>query len=225
MPGRKPILAIAAGWTLVVLVLGASWRVEALSLLLLLGLVIPALASLPGANRDERERALDREASHLALGTVYLLAAGVVIHALLVRGTHPDPRWYLVLALPLLVRPLVTVGRGRGPRILGLGLGAAIGIFWLAFALLGHGFGTAGLIESSVGVAILLGAAAGLRWPRAGGGLLVALGILFAVMLGARLGHVPGTTAALMVLLLPLPLLVAGGALLVSGPGERSPEK
>lgn len=224
MTGRHRILAVAGAWTLVVLVLAAAWRAEALSLLLLLGLVLPALASLPGAGRDERERALDREASHLALGAVYLLAAGVVIQALLVEGVHPDPRWYLVLLLPLLVRPLVTLGRGRGPRALGLGLGTAIGAFWLAFALLGHGPGTGGLVESAVGGGILAATLAGTRWPAVGGTALLALGIVFAVMLGSRLAGIPGTTAALMVLLLPLPLLVAGGALLASRSGGTPPE-
>jgi len=223
MSAERLTWTVAGGWTVGVLLLALLWKSGALSLLLLLGILLPALAALPAAHRDERQRALDREASHLALGAVYLLAAGVVIHAVLVAGVEPDPRWYLVLALPLLVRPLLTVGRGSGPRTLGLGLGGAIGAFWLAFALLGHGPSVPGLVEGLVGATILLATATGARWPRTGGWALVALGLGWCVMLGARFGRIPPVTGALMTLILPLPLLVAGGALIASSAGDHGP--
>jgi hypothetical protein len=149
---KRSIRLIQAAWVLASAATAALWRVEALVLLVPLAFLGPVLREVRrGAAPDERERAVDYHARHLALLVVFLLLFVLFAQVLLVKESQPPPEWYLILAVPLLVRMVLSVGRGSGSRRLGLVLGFSFGGIWLAFTLVSHGFSAASLVESSVG--------------------------------------------------------------------------
>jgi hypothetical protein len=94
----------------------------------------------------------------------------------------------------------------------------AFGLFWLAFVLLSHaGAPVAALVEGiTVPLPFLLAAWLGRRWPVAVGTLLVAASAAMLVFFHLLPGMGGDGSDLLVVLVLPLPLLVAGLALIGS---------
>ncbi len=214
----KTLNGIRIAWIVLSFVLAAVWRVEALLLLAGLALMGPALRA-SGALRDmdERERTLDYQASHYALLLLYLLVIAYFGHSLWIRDQNPEAMWYLVLVAPMLVRGALYLGRAAGLRRLGLGLGFTFGAVWFLFTVLSHGISLESLIESVVGSSLLIATLIALKWPRVGGALLVVIATAFAVFFMGGVNRSSPAQYLLMTMILPLPPLVAGVALFVSG--------
>jgi hypothetical protein len=214
---RKQISYITAAWIALCLMLAVAWRAEALLLLLLPAVVRPLLREggwISGV--DERERVLDYQASHYALGLLYLLLIAIFVYALFVEGENPSGAWYLALAVPMITRAMVYVGKKDGARKLGLGLGISFGAGWTLFALLSHGFSLGALAESVIGLAILGATLVALPLPRVGGALLAVVGLALAVIFLDSQAYQTAFVALLMAIILPLPPFIAGLALLFS---------
>ncbi|MCP4594803.1 MAG: hypothetical protein GY842_29070 [bacterium] len=88
---------------------------------------------------------------------------------------------------------------------------------WFLFTVLSHGISLESLIESVVGSSLLIATLIALRWPRVGGALLVVIATAFAVFLMGGVNRSSPAQYLLMTMILPLPPLVAGVALFVSG--------
>ncbi|MFN7966834.1 MAG: hypothetical protein U0V87_14220 [Acidobacteriota bacterium] len=213
---RRSLFIIRSLWIVATAALAALWRIEALVFLVPLAFIGPVVSEvLPCRDVDERERNLDYHASHLALMAVYLLVFGLFCRAVFVLGSEPN-ELYLLLAVPLLVRAVIAIGRGRGGRRLGLVLGFVFSAVWLTFTLLSHGISWESLGESVVGGVILLGTLLALRWPRIGGGVLFLAGLAFLVFVRAPFERGQYLSALLMMATLALPPMIAGTALFVS---------
>ena len=211
---RRTVILARCAWIAATLILAALWRPEALCLLAALPAIGPVLREIrPGSAGDERERLVDYRASHIALVVTYALLAVLFLRAALATGA-PPAELFLLLAVPLLVRVVLSVGQGAGARRLGLVLGFGCGAIWTGFTFVSHGLSIETLVESAVGGGILAATALALRWPRLGGAVLIALGLVFlALFVVSPLSRQEWTQSLLMAVALPAPPLVAGLAL------------
>ena len=199
-------------WIFIVLFLAAVWRVEAL--ILILGLLFfGPLFRETGVyhDMDERQQLLHWKAGYYGFMSAMAVLFAIFIWKLLAVHEKPEQEWWLVLILPLIVRGSFYSWKGAGLRRLGLGLGFTFGGIWTVFTLLSHGLSIESLIESAVGLAILLPTLIAIRWPRVGGILLFLTGIGFTFMLihaWERMTGIP--QIILMWCILPLPPAIAG---------------
>lgn len=214
---------LRVAWIVATLALAALWRGEALLLLVPLALLGPLVREVaPPPDRDERQRLEDYRASHLALMAVFAVLFLLGARGLLVDGTGLTGEWLALLAVPLVVRMGVSLGRGLGARRAGVSIGAVTGGVWLGLAVVSHGLSAAAAGESLVGGSLLAATAVSLRWPRAGGGLLTLAGLALLILMvapaarGGAWGQALGMTATL-----ATPAFVAG--LLLVASSRRSP--
>ncbi len=216
---RKTSWAIRLIWIGATGLLALLWRAEAL--IFLVGLVfLGPLLRESGIDRDadERETMLHMQAGYYgflsAIFTIFIVMSWIFF----VEQKNPNPAWYLALIIPLLVRGSFYTWKNTGLRRLGLGLGFTFGTIWTLFALISHGFSVPGFIEATIGLSILAAALASLRWPRLGGSLLLAFGLGAALFFTPRwIKFAQPFTAAVMVCLLPFPLILSGISLIKSG--------
>ncbi len=122
--------------------------------LLLLGLFLfPSLRMLrliPGF--DEREKAIDNLSSNIALGISFVLA----IFYIGMRYTLTIDGAISFILIPFVAKAVFfsgfTLERRQSVSI----IGRSVGLIFVGFALLSHGFSTVGLIEMLPGIVILI---------------------------------------------------------------------
>lgn len=122
--------------------------------LLLLGLFLfPSLRMLrliPGF--DEREKAIDNLSSNIALGISFVLA----IFYIGMRYTITIDGAISFILIPFVAKAVFfsgfTLERRQSVSI----IGRSVGLIFVGFALLSHGFSTVGLIEMLPGIVILI---------------------------------------------------------------------
>lgn len=167
------------------------------------------------ADRDEFQRGVAMRASHHAYIAGGLFLSGAVVAK--TWGTtaldHDAFSASLALAVLVVVYFLSYVTGFWGARAAAFRVLLAFGCFWLAFTVLSHP-GIEALFEAPVGLVFVALAFASWRWPRISGILLVGVAILaFFLFRLQRVFH--GDQGAWAVLLLLLvPLLAMGIALL-----------
>jgi hypothetical protein len=155
--------------------------------------------------------------------TVFALLFVLIAKSLVVDGAGIPSDLLLLFAVPLVVRAGLSIGRGLGARRAGLAIGFTVGAVWLAFTLLSHGISVDTLVESAIGGGIVAATAAALRWPRAGGALLVALGVAFLVLVvWSQIGRGAWGFAFAMTSVLAAPPIVAGLLLYSSAPRRQA---
>jgi hypothetical protein len=225
---RFPAAAVASCALVIAgLVLGATVDM-AWMILFALGAFGPALLREIGVlgDQDEFQREATRGAGHHAY-----LAGGLFLTAAILGTSwgrrdldHDRISASVALAVLVMVYLLGYLTRFWGPRRAAFRILIAFGTFWLAFVVLGHR-GVELLAESPVAAPFFLLAFASLRWPRASGALLLATA--FAASVFFRLDRaLRGDASALVVLLvLVLPLVAAGIALLRAEPADPGREE
>lgn len=213
---RGTLMLIRALWVAGSLLLAATWNENAWVLLVALPALGPILREVaPAPDTDERQRALDYRASHVALIVVYLLLFVLFARSWFQLRREPPIELWLLLVAPLVVRTAIGVARGFGGRRMALILGLVCGAAWLAFSTASHGLSP----ESAIGLGIIAFTALGVRWPRLGGALLAVAAVACAAVLvpvGVRNTGGDWVFVAVMALALPFPLLLAGAGLIAS---------
>ena len=212
--------------TAAVLALGVFWRPEALILLVLLLFVRPIAREIkPSPDMDERQNMLFLKGGYFGFLTAMLVVLGVFVFKLLIQEKNPEPEWYLVLAVPLVVNGSFYLWRASGLRKVGLVLGFLFGGLWTAFTLASHGFSLVSLVESVVGMSIVISTAIAMKWPRIGGTLLMLASLVFTfAFIGIWVRMPNPINVVLMICLLPLPVLLAGVCLFRYGISLSRPE-
>ncbi|MBL8140691.1 MAG: hypothetical protein JNM38_06265 [Acidobacteria bacterium] len=220
---------IRVAWIAATLALAALWRGEALALLVPLALLGPLVREVaPPPDQDERQRLEDYRASHIALMSVYALLFLMVAKAQVVEGSGLTAELLVLLAVPLIVRSSISLGRGLGARRAGLTIGFVFGGLWLGFAVLSHGVSVATASEFPIGGGLLALTVVASRWPRLGGALLTMFGgglLLFFVR--PLVGHGAWGQALALTATLVTPSVVTGLLLLAaaSGAGAASDDE
>lgn len=212
--------------TAAVLALSVFWRAEALVLLVLLLFIRPVAREIkPCPDMDERQNMLFLKGGYFGFLSAMLVVLGVFVFKLLVQEKNPEPEWYLVLAVPLLVNASFYLWRASGLRKVGLVLGFLFGGFWTAFTLASHGFSLVSLVESVVGMSIVISTAIAMKWPRIGGTLLMVASLVFTfAFIGIWVRMPNPVNLVLMICLLPLPVFLAGVCLFRYGISLARPE-
>jgi hypothetical protein len=169
------------------------------------------------ADRDEWQRLISYRSSHFAFLVAMLIAAVVFVKKGLVDDGEPPLEVSVLLFVPLFVKFASLEFQGRARRRAALAIVWVIGGAWLLFTLVSHGLSVVSLVEGAPCILVITSGFIGMKWPKIGGGMLIAvgLGMLYLFVLGA------GTTLVqklLVAILLPVPILLAGVFLLV---GER----
>jgi hypothetical protein len=210
---------IRVAWIAATLALVALWRGEALALLVPLAFLGPLVREVaPPPDQDERQRLEDYRASHIALMTVYALLFLMVAKAQVVEGSGLTAELLVLIAVPLIVRSSMSLGRGLGARRAGLTIGFVFGGLWLGFAVLSHGVSVATASEFPIGGGLLALTAVSARWPRVGGVLLTAFGVgLLLWFVVPLVGHGAWAQALGLTAALAAPAVVTGLLVLAAG--------
>ena len=206
----RALIVIRVLWIAATVLLTVTWNGDAWILLIVLPALGPILREVaPAADVDERQRMLDYRASHYALIVAYLALFVLFARAWFQLKHEPPIELWLLLVAPLVVRTVISVAQGFGTRKMALILGFVCGGVWLAFTTASHGLSP----ESAVGLGLIGFTAIGIRWPLAGGALLVLAAVTCAIVLvpvGFRNTGGDWLQAVVMTLALPLPPLLAG---------------
>jgi len=226
----KQLWIVKAIWVLIVIVLCVVLGGEALILLVGLLFIRPVVREIrPCSDLDERQNLLFLKGGYYGFLTAMFLIVVVFMVKSFVQHEEPAPEWWLVLSVPLVVNGSFYLWRAAGMRRIGLVLGFLFGGIWTAFTLASHGFSLESLMESVVGLSILVPTFVALKWPRIGGTLLMIAAIVMIVFFGPmwwkRMNGPLGIV--LMLCVLPLPVLLAGLCLFRYGviqASETAPE-
>lgn len=204
-------------WIAATALLMATWRGEALVLLVGLAFLGPVVReAAPAPDRDERQRLEDYRASHYALIVLFVLIFLFMAKAQFVDGVGLSGELMTLLVVPLIVRTGISLGRGWGARRAGLVIASATGIGWSGFAVASHGVSAASVAELGIGASLLIAVAIARRWPLAGGLLLAAAGAgLSLLVVVPAMGRGAWGTALTMAVALVAPVIVA--AVLLAG--------
>ena len=162
---------------------------------------------------DERERLTGYRASHLAYILTLTLLTFFILVSPQITADRTNQEIFILLVIPLLIRLAFQLGFTYSLRKSGLLLGFVIGGGWFLFALISHGLTAEGVIESLIGLAILLPTFLALRIPRLGGALLLVAGLAGTWFVAQA--HYQPSVLLIMTCLVPLPLLLAGIFLLM----------
>ncbi len=180
-----------------------------------LALVRPLLREFEAlADRDERQTLASYRSSHIAFLVAMFIAGIIVIKTGAIDGGEPQQESLLILLVALFVKFAMLQLHSRSRAFSGRLIAYVIGGAWLIFTLASHGFSPAGLVEGAVWIVVLASAFSGRYWPKVGGSLLVIEGLItlwFFVIASPR-GF---SQQYFVLLLLPLPLILAGILLLV----------
>jgi hypothetical protein len=207
---KKTYFIIIAGWTFLSISL-SFFDSNLLILILLLIILGPVLREFSVIiEKDERERYIYLRSSHFALISVYAVILIYFIFSILVKHKNPDPEWYLVLIVPLLIKWCTSLGSTKGIYRLGLSLSLFFGSAWTLFSVLSHGLSLVSLIDSAIGLSILIPALLALKWPKTGAVLLMLTGIVLVFVL-LRSNRNPNIFKSLLMLVcLPAPPFFGG---------------
>jgi hypothetical protein len=214
----RTLLIVGAVYAAACIALGAAVSKEFYVGLVLLPFGRPILREVGAlADRDEWQRLISYRSSHIAFLVAMLIAATVFVKMAFIDGGEPPIAVSVILLVSLLVKFATLEFQGRARRRAALAVAWVVGGAWLLFTLVSHGFSVVSLIEGAPCLLVLASGFVGMRWPKVGGGMLLAvgLGMLYLFVLAA------GTTPVqklLVATLLPIPVMLAGVFLFL---GER----
>lgn len=205
------------------LVLGATVDMAWL-LLFAAGVFGPPLLREAGLlrDRDEFQRTASLRAGHRAYlaGGLFLAAVTIVRSWGFANLSHDAFSASASLTVMLVVYLVSYLTSYWGAQKAAFRVLFTFGLFWLAFAVLSHGLSP----ELLIPLPFFVLAFSGLRWPRVTGGVLTGLAV-FAFVFFDVARVLSGNHGALLVLLvLVLPLLFTGIALLAEGGADRVPK-
>ncbi len=209
----KQLWIIKAIWVLIVIALCFILGGEAIILLVGLLFIRPIIREIrPCSDMDERQDLLFFKGGYYAFLTAMFLVVVVFMVKEFIQQEEPAAEWWLVLCVPLVVNGSFYLWHAAGLRRVGLVLGFLFGGVWTAFTMASHGFSLVSVVESSVGLSILVPTALALRWPRIGGSILMIVAIVMIGFFGPFWWKRFDNPLFLILMLgvLPLPVFLAG---------------
>ena len=216
---KIPLSLLKIFWLVaLVIVLMVGWR---LPLLLLTVLIVFFLAAplwrefSRKSDLDERQVFISHFSSHLAFYVFLGLLLFTLLYLYAPQHKNPEPHWYALLLIPLVVKFLVSLFQNYGPLRASRWIGYFFGFSWLLFAVFSHGASIASILEALPFLIIIL-----VAWYSRKNALMAR--IVFILLAGGMLLFFNAWinfnlfVRLLMYSLLPLPLFVSGVALIIA---------
>ncbi len=194
-----------------------------LSLLIIIALAAPLIRENMGkTDLDERQIAISHLSSHIAFFVLIGLLLFVMLKNFVSEGINPNPEWYMLLLIPLIIKLLIVLFQNYGPELAARRIGYFFAAVFLLFLLLSHGFTLETVIEMVPFILIVLVAWLSKKSALVSGigFLLLAIGLTLFFRGWLRLDIY---VRLMMYSMIPLPLLVSGIALLVGTKNEELP--
>ena len=163
---------------------------------------------------DERQKLNCYRSSHLTFYIVLFFLLALMVGRGLYMREEIDPAFTLVIVYAVIVKVGSNLILNHPQRQAGIIIGLITGAWWLLFAMFSHGLTLAGLVESSIGLAILAATALAFFLPPVSGALLVLGSVISAVMTFLNVKDL--TLLLYMMITMPLPLIIAGLLILSS---------
>lgn len=189
------------------------WLIGALSLLILAAPLVREFIN--PSHLDERQRYIGHFSSHIAFSAYLALLLFVMIFSYVHKGLNPPAELYLLLVVPLVIKFIISLFQNYGLKSAAQGIGYFFSAIWLLFALFSHGFSWETLMEMLPFLVLFF-----ISWLANRSALVSGTGfILLSVALLFFFGgwnRFDVYTRLLMYALIPLPLFLSGGALLLS---------
>ncbi len=216
---KIPLSLLKIFWLIaLVFILMVGWRLPLplLTILIVLFLVAPLWREFSRkSDLDERQVFISHFSSHIAFYVFLGLLLFTLLYLYAPQHKNPEPHWYALLLIPLVVKFLVSLFQNYGALQASRWIGYFFGFSWLLFAVLSHGASISLLIEALPFLFILL-----IAWYSRKNSLVA--GIFFILLAGGMLLFFNGWNRfdlfvrLLMYSLLPLPLFVSGVALVIA---------
>lgn len=185
-----------------------------LFLFLMIGayLLRPTLHSLGIARDlvDERQMSIQHRSGNLGF-VVMLLTAIVIAVVIELQGGHAD-YIYMIICLGLAAKALANVVLTGDHRVTGVRIAVTVGLLYLLFGFLEGDFSLGLLIHSIPGLIILSLGLLGKKFPRIAALLLAGAAVYSVFFFNLLRRSNPGSFSVL--LLIPLPLLIAAACLI-----------
>jgi len=190
--------------------------------LMILALAAPLIReNRPKTDLDERQIILSHYSSHIAFYLMIGLLLFVMLNKYLTVGKNPDPEWYMLLIVPLVVKLIISLFQNYGSVLAARYIAYFFAAVFILFVVLSHGFSIEALIGSVPFLLILAVSALIGKSPLLAGiaYLLLAVGLTLFFR-----GWLPLDvyTRLIMYALIPLPLLISGVALVLSKSEDES---
>ncbi len=209
---RKMTMAyrcLTIGYAVAVVLIGLLVNPVYLVLLTPFAFARPILRELRALkDLDERELIITYRSSHIAFSVFLMIVTIIILKDGLVDRVPPSPELLLLLVIPVFVKLVTSTALNYSLKKAGLGIAWVSGAFWFLFALLSHGLATAGLVQSLIGLSIIVAALLSLKWRHVGGALLLFEGVAGAIL--CLSADWDPTTRILIASLFGLPLVLAG---------------
>lgn len=186
-----------------------------LAILVVVFLSIPLIREFrKKSDLDERQIQISHFSSHIVFYVLLAMILFVMIFEYFGQGQNPDPVWYMLIIIPLVIKFFISLFQNYGAVPTSQWIGYFFAGIWLIFVLLSHGLSLESLIESSPFLIILVVAYVSKKYPLPGGiaFILLAIGLLYFFRGWWKLDVY---VRLLMYTLIPLPLLISGMALII----------
>ncbi len=193
-----------------------------LSVIIVMALGAPLVREFrKNTDLDERQVYISHFSSHIAYYVFLALLLFVILRSYLKSGINPDPEWYMLLIIPLVVKFLLSLFKNYGAVRASSWVAYFFGTVWLLFVLFSHGISFGALMEALPFILIILLGWAATKYPLWAGIGFLLLAVALLVFFGAwwRLGVY---VRLLMYALIPLPLVVSGLALVLNKVEEEA---
>ncbi len=200
----------------VLIMLGRGLPMWLLVVFIILALAAPLFREFrKKTDLDERQLYISHFSSHISFYVIVGLILFVMIQEFVKTGVNPPSQWYMVLLVPLVIKFIISIFQNFGLRFGARGIGLFFASVWLLFVLFSHGFQFESLIGSIPFLLMAVTAWYSKRFPLycGLGFIILTIGLLF--FFGAWMNF-DIYVRLLMYALIPLPLLLSGGALLLS---------
>jgi hypothetical protein len=171
---------------------------------------------IPTSKLDERQNVLGNLSSHVAFYVFLTLTLVVVLFKYVHLGLEPTPLWNMLLFVPLLSKLYVSLFQTYGAHKGAKSVVYVIVGFAFVFVLLSHGLSLGAFMEASPFLLVLAAAFFSHKIPRIAGAVFLLVAVLMLVLMKGWV-HFDLYTSVLMWALIPIPFIISGLALIISG--------
>jgi len=200
----------------ILMMLGRGLPMWLLVILIVLALAAPLLREFSAKTvLDERQRFIGHFSSHIAFYVFIGLILFVMLNNFVSKGENPDPEWYMLLIIPLVIKLFISIFQNYGLKPAAQGIGYFFSGIWLLFVIFSHGFQPGSLMGAIPFLLMALVSWYSGKKPLIGGIGFLILSVGLMIFFGGWMKF-DLYVRMLMYSLIPLPLLLSGSALLLS---------
>ena len=204
------------------ILIGRGLPLPLLIALVAIVLLLPMIREFsPKTKLDERQVYISHLSGHWAFYAFLTLTVIIMIRDYVRFGKNPDPQWYALLIIPLLIKFGISLYQNYNPKRVAFWIGYGWGGIWLLFVLFSHGISLESLIEFTPFALVLVFVFLFRKYIFISGVLFILFALALTLFFHGWL-RLNLYVCLLMYTLVPTPLLVSGGVLLWQVYSERS---